>query len=165
MIAHQADDIRGLASLQVLHGLDDAGAVRPAVDIITQEDETVIASGMVFFDPSQEFTQGIQASMDIADRVSHHSGISSHSKENRASKKRLLTPATAPFIDDGQFARPTPLLFMFATRADAGRWCEDRGTRAGDQPMLEDILVLGFLTGLTLWTYVVLPLLYHFVWT
>jgi hypothetical protein len=31
--------------------------------------------------------------------------------------------------------------------------------------MLEDILVLGFLTGLTLWTYVVLPLMYHFVWT
>jgi hypothetical protein len=31
--------------------------------------------------------------------------------------------------------------------------------------MLEDILVFGFLIGLACWTYVVLPLLYHFVWT
>jgi hypothetical protein len=31
--------------------------------------------------------------------------------------------------------------------------------------MLQDILVFGFLIGLAGWTFVVLPLLYHFVWT
>jgi hypothetical protein len=86
MIAHQADDIRRLASLQAPHSLDDAGAVRPAIDIVAEKDEAVIGAAMMLLDPSQEFAQGIEASMDIADRVSHHSGISPHSQENRAEK-------------------------------------------------------------------------------
>jgi hypothetical protein len=31
--------------------------------------------------------------------------------------------------------------------------------------MLQDILVFAFLISLACWTYAVLPLLYHFVWT
>jgi hypothetical protein len=31
--------------------------------------------------------------------------------------------------------------------------------------MSEDIIVLGFLISVACWTYVILPLLYHFVWT
>ena len=69
MVAHQAVDEAGARSREVADHPDDAGAVRPAIDIVTQEDDAAGPAGGVGLDFGQKNGKKIAATVDVADRI------------------------------------------------------------------------------------------------
>ena len=71
MIAHQEADISG-RRLELHGGVQHTGAVRAAVDQITEKDDLafrVAALGIILDDLLQQLLQKVVAAMDIPDRI------------------------------------------------------------------------------------------------
>ncbi len=75
VIAHQADDMLGLGPIQPAHGAENRGAVRPAVDIIPEEDEAAAAVGGMVGDPLQQRIEEVGAAVDVADDIGERTGF------------------------------------------------------------------------------------------
>ena len=98
MVSHQRCEGAGSAGLQRDQELDDTAAVRAAVDVVAEKDESQRSPGRVALAVRDEVFQLGERTVDIADRIGQHVGCcsSSRTRKNAGWVERRETHHTRP---------------------------------------------------------------------